>query len=273
MAWFARSDGAVIWHHHTPSRAGGVTFVFFNALTGDADLWRQHIVPALEARGHGTLVFDYRGQHHSPVGPEVEISLQALVEDARALVAAEDPVRPVYVGLSIGGLFAAMAHLAGPKAEGLVLINTLREDGPRLQWLNHALLRAVRTGGLRLLRDLYLPLLMGESWLERHRGDFLLEDPYAPAAPDAPEVRLLAVGCEAGWDIAWEAIGVPVVVLTGRQDRMFSEEAVVERLARRMPRALRLDVPDAGHLIPAEKPDAVVEACLVLAGRLWEAAP
>ncbi len=271
MAWLARPDGAVIWHRHEGPREGGVTFVFFNALTGDADLWLGEIVPALEARGHGTLVFDYRGQHHSPVEAGVEISLRALVEDAVALVRSEEPVRPVYVGLSIGGLFAAMAHREGAKAEGLLLLNTLREDGPRLRWINDALLRAARTGGLRLVRDLYMPLLMGEGWLERHRRDFLLEDPYAPLADDAPELRLLAVGCEARWDFPWEEIGVPVVVLTGREDRLFYDEGAVGRLSRRMPRALRIDVPDAGHLIPAEKPEAVVEACLVLAGRLWEA--
>jgi len=271
MAWLARPDGAVIWHRHEPPAEGGCTFVFFNALTGDSDLWMQKIVPALEARGHGTLVFDLRGQRQSPVEPHVEISLRAIVEDCKALVEDEQPKRPVYVGLSIGGLFAAMAHLEGHRAEGMVLINTLRENSPRLSWLGDAMVRCARTGGLRLLRDVYLPLLFGQSWLEHHRRDFLLEDPYEPLAEHAPEVRLLQVACGADWNIAWEGIGVPVLVLTGQEDHLFRDEAAIARIARRMPRAMRIDVPQAGHLLPAEAPEMVIDACLSLAGRLWEA--
>ena len=80
------------------------------------------------------------------------------------------PARAVYVGLSIGGLFAARAHLRGATALGLVLINTLPKPGPLLDWLNDAFVRVVEVGGLELLRDLYLPLLMGPAWLKDNRA-------------------------------------------------------------------------------------------------------
>jgi pimeloyl-ACP methyl ester carboxylesterase len=84
------------------------------------------------------------------------------VADAVVLLKQLQPTRPVLVGLSIGGLFAARAWIAGIAAEALVLINTLRKPSIRLQWIGDALVRAAEVGGLDLFRDLYLPLLMNQ---------------------------------------------------------------------------------------------------------------
>ena len=65
-----------------------------------------------------------------------------------------------------------MAGGAG-QAEGLVLINTLRKDSPRLNWVNDAVVRVFETGGGDLLKDLYSPLLMNEDWhLDHNRSLF-----------------------------------------------------------------------------------------------------
>ena len=273
MAFLARPDGVVIHHESRGPQPHGATFVFFNPLTGDSGMWLQRIAPALEARGHGWLVFDLRGQKASPVAPTAAITVRHIVEDAKAVIEAEEPVRPIYVGLSIGGLFAANVHLDGPRAKAMLLINTLREDGPRLAWLNEALARCARTGGLRLLRDLYLPLLFGERWLAANRDQFLTDEPYTGLDPAHADVRLLASAGTADWNVPWEKLELPVIVMTGRQDRVFYDEEVVRRLAARLPNALRVDLAEAGHLIPAEDPEAVVEACLALAGRIGEPIP
>jgi hypothetical protein len=60
-----------------------------------------------------------------------------------ALLANVNPVNPILVGLSTGGLFAAQSYLAGAAADKLFLVNTLRRDGPRLKWIGDVLVRAV----------------------------------------------------------------------------------------------------------------------------------
>jgi pimeloyl-ACP methyl ester carboxylesterase len=57
-------------------------------------------------------------------------------------------------------------------------------------------------------------------------------------------------------------------VLSGLQDRVFFDAADVAELAARLPDALRIDLPDAGHLLAMERPDAIVDACLGLARRV-----
>ncbi|MGI9502306.1 MAG: alpha/beta hydrolase, partial [Geminicoccaceae bacterium] len=165
MAVFNISDGNALFFEHTPpGREDGATFCFFNMLTGDTGNWEAEIGPALRDAGHGTCMWNFRGQKDSPFdGPDV-ITADAIVDDAVKLIQAEVPRRPVYVGGSIGGLFAAQAHLRGTVCDGLLLINTLRKAGPRLDWSNRAAHRAALVGGGRLIQDLMLPHLTGPAW-------------------------------------------------------------------------------------------------------------
>jgi 3-oxoadipate enol-lactonase len=254
--------------HRPPAAADGLTFVFFNPLTGEAGQWEDAIAAPLRARGHGTLLFDYRGQKGSPLLPGAALDARSITADAVALLEAEAPQRPVCVGLSIGGLFALRAHLQGAPAVGFVLINTLRKAGPRLEWINSAIHRCALTGGGQLIRDLFTPLLAGPRWLAEHRRDFLQSGTYQPLDPTSAPALLLASGNSADWDVPYERIDVPTVVLSGLEDHVFYNAADVAELAHRMPRALRVDLPDAGHLIPMEDPAAVLDVCLALARRL-----
>jgi pimeloyl-ACP methyl ester carboxylesterase len=261
-------DDALYFEHRPPADDGGLTFVFFNALTGDAASWEAGIAPAMRAEGHGTLLWNFRGQKDSPFGTPEAVGARQIVADAVTLMAAQTTQRPVYVGLSIGGLFAAQAHLAGAPCAGLLLINTLRKAGPRLEWVNAAVHRAALTGGGRLIQDLYLPLLSGPAWQAANRGNFLHDQPYEPLDPSSGTALLLAAGKGADWDLPYERLTMPVTVLSGLQDRVFFDAADVAELRARLPDAERIDLPDTGHLVTLERPQAIVEACRALAARV-----
>ncbi len=242
--------------HHPAEIPGKPTFVFFNALTGDTGTWEAVIAPALRNEGFGTLSFDYRGQAQSTFSIQEPILSQTIVDDAVSLLQHVGPDSPIFVGLSIGGLYAAQAYLAGAAAQKLVLINTLRTDGPRLKWIGDALIRAVQIGGLGLFRDLFMPLLMNESWLEANRSAFLQEPAaYESLGPQSGTFKLLAeTGPSADWALPYEQLSLPVLVITGLQDHVFLEPEVVDALHARLPQGSRVDLSQAGHLIPAEHP-------------------
>jgi pimeloyl-ACP methyl ester carboxylesterase len=249
-----------LYYNYTPPTASqAVTFVFFNALTSDTSGWEAVIGPLVRTSGHGTLVFNFRGQTDSPFSPELTLDADLIVADAIQLLTTVKPLRPVLVGLSIGGLFAARAFLAGSPADALVMINTLRKDGPRLQWIGDALVRAVEVGGLDLFRDLYLPLLVNESWIAANRRNFIHpEGSYTPLPVHSGHYKLLAeAGRTADWNLPYEKLNVPTLVITGRQDHVFLEPDVVDKLAARLPKGYREDMPDAGHLIPVEQPESL----------------
>ena len=257
------AEDCIFYEYTDPKEAEGCTFVFFNALTGDISGWENVIGPMVREKGHGTLLYNMRGQSHSRFSKGLTLDAELIVEDARRLLEQVKPARPVFVGLSIGGLFAVRAWLAGANALGIVLINTLRRNGPRLQWIGDALVRATEVGGLDLFRDLYLPLLMNETWQAGNRENFLKPEPYEPLPLDSGHYKLLAeAGRSADWEIPYETLQLPILVVTGLQDRVFLDLNDVDELFARLPNARRADMRDAGHLIPMERPEALAEALL-----------
>ncbi len=269
MSILTLSPGNSLSYDYSPPESGGFTFVFFNALTGDKGVWTAVIGPALQRQGHGLLTYNLRGQAGSGFTFDTADEA-AIVADAMALLAHVRPARPIHAGLSIGGLFALKAHLAGGAgaAHGLVLINTLRKAGARLDWINEAVVRAARIGGLALMRDLYVPLLFNRAWLEGNRGDFLGDGPYTPIEDSDGAFILLKSGATADWDVPYEEIGVPVAVVTGLQDRVFFDRDDVDDLCARIPRVERVDMADAGHMVPVERPDGLAQAMLDFAAKL-----
>lgn len=269
MAVFQISDGnALFFEHQAPCEADGATFVFFNALTGDTGAWEAEIGPALRDAGHGTLTWNFRGQKDSAFSSPDVITADGIVQDAVALLKEINPRDPVYVGLSIGGLFAAKAHLSDAPCKGLLFINTLRKPGAKLDWTNRAAHRAAIVGGGRLIQDLMLPHLTGPAWQAANSDSFLKDEPYEPLDPECGAARLLAAGIGADWSIAYEDLTMPVTVLSGLQDHVFYNASDVAELTKRLPNAETIDIADIGHLVTMERPAAITRACLALADRL-----
>ena len=260
MAYLSLGPDDALYFEHTPPTGPGLpTFVFVNALTGSTAAWEGEVAPALRAAGFGTLSYDFRGQAGSKYGPQATLSPPEIVADLQRLMQQEAPTMPVLVGLSIGGLFAARAILDGTEAAGLVLLNTLRRPGLRLDWINEAMLRLVRAGGFPMLLDAFLPMLVNPAKLADLRADRLGTAAYAPAGEDDAGVRLMREGATAGWDLPYEDLTLPTLVVTGLQDRVFLIPEDVAALAARLPDARTAEIADAGHLIPMERPQALIE--------------
>ena len=57
-----------------------------------------------------------------------------------------------------------------------------------------------------------------------------------------------------------------MLVITGLQDRVFYDAAIVAELYDQLPAAQRVDIPSAGHMLPQEAP-AELSAALLNFGR------
>ena len=267
MAELCMDGDRLSYSHRRPARAGGATFVMFNAMTQPHQAW-DPVVELLHAAGHGSLCYDLRGQPGSTAAPDLVLDVRRIVSDAGALMAHVAPHRPVLVGLSIGGLFAARALLAGIAAEALVLVNTLRSPGPRLSWINHAVLRAAELGGGELVRDLYTPLLAGDALIDAVWPQAFPAAGYTALDQSSDLYRLMRDCRDADWDVPWEEIHIPTLILTGHRDSVFRVPADVQRLAARIPRARRVEFEHAGHLLPVECPREFAETVISFADAL-----
>ncbi|MDA1101425.1 MAG: alpha/beta hydrolase [Proteobacteria bacterium] len=250
-----------------PCRVDAPTFVFVNAITGDAGMWQTEIGPALRDRGFGTLCYNFRGQANSPFEEGRDLTENIIIQDLRLIVEQLEIKQPILIGLSIGGLYAAKAVLAGLKVAGLVLINTLRKIGPRLDWINAGTLRLMQVAGPNLMRDVMTPLLFGPDYLEAHRHEFLADDTvYEPLAAKSGAMNLITWMGKTEWAIDYSQLKCPVLVMVGPNDRVFFDAAIVDELYASLPNARRVDVPEAGHMLPVEAPAAFIEAVTSFVG-------
>jgi pimeloyl-ACP methyl ester carboxylesterase len=260
------APGEALYYEYDAPGAAGATFVFVNALTGNTGTW-QHadIGPRLRAAGYGTLAWNFRGQAQTRFGAQTALTPGLVVEDLQRIVAHAKPPQPIVVGLSIGGLFAAQAVLAAMPASALVLINTLRKPGARLEWINQATVALARAGGTRLVMEANLPQLVNPDQLAAMRSGVFGPEPYLPMDRADGLYRLLEGSLAADWDVAWEKLKLPVLSMTGLHDRVFYVAADVEELAGRIAGIQRVEFRDAGHLIPIERPQAFARALLEFA--------
>ena len=259
------AENQLFYLHEPPSREGAVTFVFVNALTGSTDAWEAAVAPAVRAEGFGTLSYNFRGQVGSPFSAGLELTNEVIVEDLCRVLRAVAPARPVLVGLSVGGLYAAQAISQGADAEALVLLNTLRRIGPRIAWVNDALPALVAEGGVGIFLDALFPLLVNPEFAAAARGNFL-KGGYAPLDPADGHMNLMRNSPATAWDFDWSSLDLPTLSITGAHDRVFRDADVIDELFATLPSARREDWDDCGHLVPNERPERLA-ASLIQFGR------
>lgn len=263
------AEGESLYYEYEAPKNDGHTFVFVNALTGNTGMWQTDAIgPRLRAAGYGTLCYNFRGQAESRTALTTRPTPTQIVEDLSSIVADVAPPRPILVGLSIGGLFSAQAHHAGTPAEGIVLINTLRKPTQRLNWINTAMAQGVAHGGFRLIMSLSLPMLVNPDKLAEMRDGVLTGEPFEPIDPSDGGYRLMVESVATDWDFPWESLECPVLVQTGLHDRVFLVPEDVDALSSRIPNVRREDFADAGHLIPAERPEAFTASLIDFARSL-----
>ncbi|MEM7684241.1 MAG: alpha/beta hydrolase [Pseudomonadota bacterium] len=260
MAQLALDDANSLYYLHTPpARDGAPTFVFVNALTGTTDHWENTVCDELRAAGFGTLSYNFRGQDHSTYAPGTPLTPKLIVEDAVQLCRDLAPSKPILVGLSIGGLFAAQAIRDGVDAAGLVFLNTIREIGPRIAWVNDVLGMFAGKTGVGVMMAATFPMLVNPDFLEKMKPNMLPFE-LAPLADDHPHFNLMSHSNQADWAFQWDSLTLPVLNITGHCDRVFLDTAIVDKWCAAMPDCEREDWDDCGHLIPLERPERLTES-------------
>ncbi|XWN33993.1 MAG: alpha/beta hydrolase [Devosia sp.] len=244
---------------HARPRDESATFVFLNSMGATTKAWESEIGPALRAKGFGTLSFDYRGQGETVFGPSAVLEPEEIIDDIVHVMQAEAPSRPIMVGLSIGGLFAAHALRKGAHANGLALINTLRKQNAQVEWINTLEARLIAMGGMPLVLDVLRPVLSGRDQLEVLRPTHLLEEGYTPWPADNPRRRLAEGVHKADWTFPWQTLTVPALVFTGQHDRLFRIQEDVDELVAQIPDATMVTYADGGHSLHAEHPERFVD--------------
>lgn len=241
--------------------------MLIHGFTGSSDDWRDHL-PALGALGP-TFAPDLRGHGDSTnLGEEGAYTLDELVEDLAATLDALEIAKCDLLGHSMGGMLTLRFALRYPKRlHSLILMDTADvplQLAPPDQF--DKLVGIVSAGGTEAL----LGVTKGRANQKAPAQKAYEERVGVDAAWARIEAKVRAMDPQAFIGFARElsgqtpvrdlihAIECPTLVLVGEEDAAFI--APTEAMAKQIPNARKLVIPDAAHSPQLENPTAWLEA-------------
>ncbi|GIW45397.1 MAG: 3-oxoadipate enol-lactonase [Candidatus Binatia bacterium] len=247
---------------HFLDEGEGSPLVLLHGLGGSARVWDE----AAEGfvRYHRVIRPDLRGfgQSDHPPGP---YAIEDYTADLAALLDHLRLDQAHVLGISMGGVIAQRFVLDYPeRVRSVVLVSTSSEVGPRAQaaWLRLADLiesRGFGEGSADASRSVSPAFAARYPEKVRALGEATRQcDPRAYAA---------AARAVAAYNFTAELARVrqPVLILQGLDDQLTPPGGSV-KMARALPHARLLFVPEAGHNLPMEQPQAFVFSVLGFLG-------
>ncbi len=249
MSRLARGPGAAI-HHETHGQGPAVLLTHGFGLT--ARMWAGQI-EAL-APTHRLILWDLRGhgRSDSPEDPDL-YDPEACVADMAALLDAHGIEQAVVGGLSLGGYLSLAFHLRHPeRVRALMLFDCgpgFRRDEPRDAWNDRAHRRSERiaAGDGRALSELE-------------------PDGHRDLAGVARAARYMMLHRDGSVMESLPFVRVPTLVLVGERDAPFRGAA--DYMARKIPNAEPVVLPEAGHTANLDNPAAFNAAVSAFLARL-----
>ena len=244
-------DGVRLYYRESGS---GPAAVFIHGYPLDHRLWVDQL--AATSRLRRAMAPDLRGHGTSESSGEAILTMERLADDIAALLAGLGVDRADVVGLSMGGYVALALWERHPQLfRTLTLVDTRAgADNPEARAGRDATATRIVEHGTTALADELLPVLLGPNApaLARARLRTMIE-----ATPYETAVGVLAgMRDRADRTGLLETISVPVLVVTGADDRLIPPEQA-RLLAAAIPGARFEIIPGAGHLPPIEAPEAL----------------
>lgn len=231
--------------------SGEKTLFFLHYFGGSSRTWRP--VMEMLAADYRCLALDLRGWGDSDTVPEAACRVEDMTEDTRQVIAALGLTRYTLVGHSMGGKAAlALASDPPPGLEQLLLVAPSPLSPEPMTEDDRASMKAA----------------YGSEAASRKTLETIA------CLPLSPQITELVIAdnfraSRAAWE-AWADLGskqdlsalapkilVPTHVLSGTGDAVLSPEVLQKEVVASISGATLTTIPDAGHLLPLEAPEAV----------------
>jgi 3-oxoadipate enol-lactonase len=254
---FAVNDGTrIYWEEH----GEGDPVLLIMGLGYTHDMWYRTIPPL--ARRYRVIAFDNRGvgQTDAPAGPYLMTTMAA---DAAAVIKAAGCNRAHVFGISLGGMVAQELALTQPELVRSLILGCTLCGGPNSIGAGPEVLAALQARATMTPEEGVLamaPYIYDDSTpRERLEEDFVIRRRTFPK----PEAYLAQLGGVMFHDTYSRLPGLrtPSLVIHGENDKLVPPQNG-ELLARLIPGARLVMLPNASHVFITDQPAASMEAIL-----------
>jgi pimeloyl-ACP methyl ester carboxylesterase len=233
--------------------AGAPAFVFLHYWGGSTRTW-DHVVDLLTPDAR-TIAIDHRGWGRS-AAPDSGYALADMADDAQGVIAALDLERYILVGHSMGGKVAQL--MASRHPQGLVGL-ALVAPAPPVPMALPLAVRQGMVGAYDTAQSIMATLdqVLAPGGLHHDDLATVIADSMAGAAPARQAWPLHS--SQEDISAVMADIAVPVIVISGENDRVDPPGVLARELVARLPGAQLHVLPGVGHLSPLEAPDDVAD--------------
>lgn len=265
-------------HLRVTDRGEGPAAILVHGFTGSVEAWGKDLPARLAgAAGRRVLAVDLPGHGRSdiPESPD-RYTLPRVASDLVEVLDHFEIDRADWIGYSMGGRIALGAAALRPdRMRSLILEGGspgIEEESiaSSRRKRDEALARRILAEGIERFVDgwMALPLFESQKRLAPERLAKARERRLAcPPLGLANTLRGLGTGHQPSFWDHLPRISTPTLLLTGAEDRKFGR--IAERMQGMLPRAVHVSVPEAGHTVHFERPEAWIrEVCGFLAGTL-----
>ena len=240
----------------------GKPFVFLSATASDCEVWKLYQVAEF-SRDHRVILFDYRGTGRSGK-PSTKYSTKMFADDLAALMDHLEAAHAIVLGHSMGGRVAQWLALDHPqKVQKLILAST-GASFPETKGLPFKVCQGmIERGYENYLRQHWVEVGFTKEFVDKNpdRVERYLQARFAHLCPVEFNLRHLIARQEHDTSDRLKDIRVPTLILIGSEERDassdLSHQASTDALARGIPHARLVTLPDAKHAYFASHPDLV----------------
>jgi pimeloyl-ACP methyl ester carboxylesterase len=229
-------------------RGSGSPILLTHGFAATSRMWRGQ-TEAFSPR-HQVITWDMRGHGRSDSpDDEAAYSVEETLADMAILLDVLDHERAIIGGHSLGGYMSMAFAMRHPeRVRALLLIDTgpgYKSNAPREEWneMARGLARRLERDGLEHLTN-----LNNEMDSSEHRS----------ASGLAMAARGMLVQRDSSVIDSLPAIAVPTLVIVGEKDRAYL--AASDYMAKKIPDATQVVIPNAGHAVNHHQPDRFNQA-------------
>lgn len=259
MPTVQRPDGAAIaWSSDGDESSPPVLLVM--GLAYPAAMWWR-LVPALAER-YRVLRVDNRGAGLTGDVPGAPYTIETMAGDCLAVLDEAGVDRAQVVGISMGGLISQEIALTAPERVSSLCLVATHAGTAHAVWDPDALAMLSNRGEMTVQEaaEMSLPFNYAAGTpRERIEQDWAVRFPLA-ASPTGYLNQLAGASAWSGLE-RLSSLDVPTLVLHGEVDRLVPVDNG-RRLAKAIPGAELVVVPDANHVLMTDQPEQVEKALL-----------
>jgi pimeloyl-ACP methyl ester carboxylesterase len=251
----------------------GITLAYDDAGSGPAvvlihgyplcrQMWRPQVA-ALVAAGYRVITPDLRGFGESEA-PNGAYSMSVFADDVAALLDHLGVTRAAIGGMSMGGyvLLNLLERHSQRAAAAMFLVTRAAADDEPGQMRRTTLAHDVASGRPQVVTDAFGQILFaGETLVDRPELAARVMGWMTAVAPQGLVGGLLAMRDRQDYVDSLPSFGLPALVIGAELDQAVPVEHA-RVLAKGLPAASLCLIPDAGHMVSLERPEAF-NACLL----------